>query len=203
MRLLLIRHGETADNVAQTIGSRPPGPPLSPVGVDQARTLAGRLAGEPIAAVHSSRALRAAETAAVAAAALGVPHHELHGLLEIDAGDLEGLSYADALPGYMGTMQKWWTDRDARIPGGESGSEFVARYDAAVASVVSTTDPASTAVIVSHEAAICVWAANTADNLDAEFSRTHGLRNTGVVALEGSPDRGWVAVSWDDDLLSR
>ena len=203
MRLLLIRHGETADNIARTIGSRPPGPPLSTVGHGQAAALADVLTDESVSAVHSSRALRAVQTAQTIALELGVPHTEIVGAHEIDAGDLEGRTYAEAVPLYMGTMQRWWTDREARIPGGENGSEFLSRFDAAVRAVVEDTEAGATAVVVSHEAAICVWAANTAENLDAEFSRSHGLRNTGIVALEGSFDEGWTAVSWDDRLLGR
>lgn len=203
MRLLLIRHGETADNVARTIGSRPPGPPLSERGVEQATALAASLAGTPLAAVHSSRALRAVQTASVVAEALDVPHVELDGLLEIDAGDLEGLPYAEAMQGYAGTMQRWWVDPEARIPGGESGVGFMARFDRAVAAVEAAAgSPDATVAIVSHEAAICVWASSTATNLDAEFSRTHGVANTGVVVLEGSSVDGWRAAEWDGEPLS-
>lgn len=203
MRLLLIRHGETADNVARTIGSRPPGPPLSPLGRRQAASLTTDLVDEPVVAVHSSRLRRASETALIVADGLGIPHREVDGAHEIDAGDLEGLPYAEALPRYAGTMQRWWTDPEARIPGGESGVEFTARFGTAVHRVVDATPPDSTAVLVSHEAAICVWAADTARNLDAEFSRSHGLRNTGSVVLEGSAAAGWVAVSWAGETLAR
>jgi len=203
MRLLLVRHGETADNIARTIGSRPPGPPLSAVGLEQATALAQVLEDEPVGVVHSSEALRAVQTARTLARALGVPHREVVGAHEIDAGELEGLTYAEALPVYMSTMQQWWSDREARIPGGENGREFLLRFDEAIASVIRGTGSEETAVVVSHEAAICVWAANTAENLDAEFSRTHGLRNTGIVALERSHAGGWTALSWEGHALER
>lgn len=196
MRLLLIRHAETADNVDRVVGSRLPGPPLTSTGREQARGLAARL--PPTSAViHSSHARRAVETAETVAEALGVPHAQVEGLHEIDAGDLEGRPYADALEGYAGTMQTWWTEPGTRIPGGESGSEFMDRFDRAVAAVLDGSPDDGLAVVVSHEAAICVWAANVASNLDAEFSRTHGITNTGVVELEGSPQDGWTVTSWD------
>lgn len=196
MRLLLIRHAETSDNVDRVVGSRLPGPPLTSTGRAQARDLGARLAHAP-AVVHSSQARRAVETAEAVAAALGVPHVPVDGLHEIDAGDLEGRSFDDALEGYAGTMQGWWTDPDARIPGGESGSEFIERFDRAVTGVVDGAPDDAVVAVVSHEAAICVWATNVATNLDAAFSRTHGITNTGVVELEGSPQDGWVATSWD------
>ncbi|WP_054146570.1 histidine phosphatase family protein [Frigoribacterium sp. RIT-PI-h] len=202
MRLLLIRHGETADTLARTLGSRPPGPPPSPPAREQAAAPAPALAHEPIVAVHSSRLRRAGETAVIGADSLDLPHREVDGAHEIDAGDLEGLPYAEALPRYAGTMQQWWTDPEARIPGGESGTEFTARFHAAVDRVVASTPADAPAVLVSHEAAICVWAADTARNRDAEFSRAHGLRNTGSVFLEGSTEGGWTAVSWDGEPLA-
>lgn len=197
MKLLLVRHGETIDNINRAIGSRLLGPPLSDIGRAQAASLSTELAGRGLARLHSSRALRAAQTAATAASALGIPHIEMDGVHEIDAGDLEGQLYADAMADYAGTMQRWWTDRSARIPGGESGAEFMTRFDAAINALAAQQDQDATFAVVSHEAAILVWASSTATNLDAEFSRTHGVRNTGIVELEGSPSEGWRAMSWD------
>jgi len=197
MRLLLIRHGETADNIARTIGSRLPGPALSGTGAAQAVALGQALEAEGLQRIHSSRALRAAQTAAGAANTLGIPRIEIDGAHEIDAGDLEGRPYTEAMAGYAGTMQRWWTDRSARIAGGENGIEFMARFDRAVDSITTGAGHEPVVALVSHEAAITVWAASTAINLDAEFSRTHGVRNTGIVELEGSTDGGWRAVSWD------
>lgn len=201
MRLLLIRHGETVDNAGRTIGSRMPGPPLSATGNAQAVALGEALAPEGLVRIHSSRALRAVQTAVAAANALGIPHVELDGAQEIDAGDLEGRTYAEAMSGYAGTMQQWWTDRDARIPGGESGTEFMERFDRAIRTITVGGD--AVAALVAHEAAITVWASSTASNLDAAFSRAHGVRNTGIVALDGSPDAGWRALSWDGLTLAR
>lgn len=203
MRLLLIRHGETSDNEARRVGSRLPGPPLSSAGVAQADELARALVAERLDRVHASRALRAQQTAAAVARASGLPVEPVDGVHEIEAGDLEGLPYADAMPGYAGTMQRWWTDRHARIPGGEDGIEFMARYDRAIASIAAQAGAGSVVALVSHQAAITVWASSTASNLDAEFSRTHDLRNAGVVALEGSPAAGWRAVSWDGIAIRR
>lgn len=196
MRLLLIRHGVTADNIARTIGSRLPGPPLSADGIAQASALARRLAGEQVSRIHSSRAVRAVQTAASVAEALRVPLHEVDGAQEIDAGDLEGLPHDEAMPAYFGTIQRWWTDRSARIPGGESGHEFMARFDGAIATICTRDEADGTVALVSHEAAIRVWASSTASNLDAESSRRLDLRNTGIVTLEGSVKDGWRATDW-------
>lgn len=50
--------------------------------------------------------------------------------------------------------------------------------------------------MVSHGAAIRVWTAARARNVDVPFAGAHRLDNTAVVILEGSPREGWQALSW-------
>jgi probable phosphoglycerate mutase len=56
---------------------------------------------------------------------------------------------------------------------------------------------AGTVALVSHGAAIRTWAAARAHDVDVAFAATHRLANTGTVILEGSPDDGWKALSWE------
>ncbi len=200
MRLLLIRHGQTIDNVKGELGTAVPGPGLTALGRRQAEAVPAALAAERINAIAVSTMLRTQETGAPLAAATGLTPHVLAGLREIDAGDLEGRSDEEAITTYQRTMFAWWTDFDARIPGGESGTEFAARYDAAIASLFAE-HPDGTVAVFSHGAAIRTWAAWNSTNVDAEFSRTHGLENTAVVVLEGGPTTGWRALSWQQTPL--
>lgn len=118
------------------------------------------------------------------------------GIREVTAGDLE------MLPGeseqgevYMRTVFAWAAgDTALRMPGGESGAEFLARYDAVVAEAAASG--AGTVAMISHGAAIRCWTASRADNVDIPFAAAHRLENTGVVILEGSPSDGWKALSW-------
>ncbi len=196
MRLLLIRHGQTIDNVHGALGTVVPGPGLTELGAAQAAAIPAALAGEAIDAVVVSTMTRTQQTAAPLAAALGLEPRIVDGLQEIDAGDLEGRSDEEAIRLYMGTIFSWWSSFDGRIPGGENGAEFSERYTAAIAEVYAE-HPDGTVAVVSHGAAIRTWGCWSAQNLDAEFSRTHVLENTGVVTLEGSPDGGWVATHWE------
>jgi probable phosphoglycerate mutase len=95
----------------------------------------------------------------------------------------------------MGTIFSWWVDTDARIPGGENGTEFFGRFDAAIEQITAEHD--GTVAVVSHGAAIRAWTARSSVNLDADFSRTHQLDNTAIVVMEGSPTHGWVTTQWD------
>jgi probable phosphoglycerate mutase len=96
---------------------------------------------------------------------------------------------------YMRTVLAWADgDTDLRMPGGENGTEFLARYDAVVAEAAASGAP--TVAMVSHGAAIRAWAAARAHNVDVTFAAAHRLENTGVVVLEGTPDDGWKALTW-------
>jgi broad specificity phosphatase PhoE len=218
MRLLLIRHGQTPDNVAGALGTLIPGPALTDLGIEQAASLPDALAGLNIEAIYVSTMQRTSLTAAPLADALGLKVQVLDGLREITAGHLEGKSDPDSIRTYMGTIFTWWTSFDARIPGGEDGTEFYARFNGAIETVakshmgpdmgtdmgtdadmgteMGTGTRAHTVAVVSHGAAIRAWTAWASANLDADFVRTHPLENTAVVTLEGTPQTGWVAVNW-------
>jgi probable phosphoglycerate mutase len=200
MRLLLIRHGQTIDNVHGALGTVVPGPGLTELGRTQAEAVPAALAAETIDAIAVSSMRRTHETAAPLASALSLEPAEYAGLREVSAGDLEGRTDRESIELYLSTLLAWWTDFGARIPGGESGTEFFARYDGVIRELADA-HPEGTVAVVSHGAAIRTWAAWSAQNVDAAFSRTHGLENTGIVVLEGSPDRGWLVHSWQDEPL--
>jgi broad specificity phosphatase PhoE len=199
MRLLLIRHGQTPDNARGALGAVVPGPGLTELGREQAAAVPDALAEEAIDAIYVSTMVRTHETAAPLAEALGITPTELPGLREISAGSLEQRSDPDAIRLYMGTIFSWADDPAARIPDAESGHEFFARYDDAIAEIASRHD--GTVAVFSHGAAIRAWASRASRNVGVEFSRVNHLENTAVVILEGSPDDGWVAEQWADAPL--
>ncbi|WP_308465680.1 histidine phosphatase family protein [Rathayibacter soli] len=202
MRLLLIRHGQTIDNVRGALSTVVPGPPLTELGFAQAAELPGALAGQPIEAIYASTALRAQLTAQPLARARGLQTQVLDGIQEIAAGDLEQRTDDEAIQVYVGAVVAWRQDRSVRIPGGEDGAEFFERYNAAVESIASRHAGDGTAAVISHGAAIRTWTSWAAGNIDEEFVRTHGLDNTAVVVLEGSPSAGWVITNWAGEPVS-
>jgi broad specificity phosphatase PhoE len=190
MRLFLIRHGQTPDNVLGELGTTVPGPGLTDLGLEQAAALVDALADEGVGALFVSTMVRTQLTAAPLADALGLVPTVLDGLRE-----LELRSDHEAVTTYLGTLLRWVDgDLDARVPGAESGHEFFGRYDAAVDQVVASGH--DVVAVVSHGAAIRGWSGRRGANAGAEFVREHPLANTGVVVLEGSPALGWVLVEW-------
>ncbi|MGW5329249.1 histidine phosphatase family protein [Streptomyces sp. NPDC004014] len=197
MRLLLVRHGQTPSNVGRLLDTAVPGPGLTPLGERQAAELPGALAGEDIEAVYASTLLRTRLTAAPLAAVRGLEVIVRDGIREVTAGDLEMLP-GDSPRGelYLRTVFAWAAgDTAVRMPGGESGEETLARYDAVVAEAAASG--AATVTMISHGAAIRLWTAARAANVDVGFAAARPLRNTGVVVLEGSPGDGWKALAWE------
>ncbi|MFF9622670.1 histidine phosphatase family protein [Streptomyces griseosporeus] len=201
MRLLLIRHGETPSNVGYLLDTAVPGPGLTALGERQAAALPAALAGEDIGAVFASTLVRTQLTAAPLAAARGLDVLVRDGIREISAGDLEMLpGDSEGARLYMTTVFAWADgETGLRIPGGESGEEALARYDAVVAEAAAFGT--GTVALVSHGAAIRMWTAARAANVDVPFAAAHPLRNTGVVALEGSPADGWKALTWAGEAV--
>ena len=193
MRLILIRHGQTPDNVEGILGSTIPGPALTDLGHEQAAAIPAALASETIDAIWISTMQRTGLTAAPLAEATGITPRVNDGFREIGSGEFEGRSDKDAVRGYMGTIISWWQDSAARIPGGESGDEFFARFTSAIALAVADHD---TVVVFSHGAAIRTWASAISRNIDEAFSRSHDLPNTAIIVMEGSPIDGWVTTQW-------
>lgn len=194
MRLLLIRHGQTIDNVRGALGTEVPGPGLTPLGEEQAQAVPAALADEHIETIYTSTLLRTQRTAEPLARATGIRPQVIEGIHEIFAGRLEQRSDAEAIRTYIDTIVAWQHDFGVRIPGGEDGHEFFGRFNGAIARVASQHD--GTVALVSHGAAIRTWASWASRNLDAEFTRSHDLRNTGIVVVEGSPSDGWVTTEW-------
>ena len=118
MAILLIRHGETADNAARIV--QLPASPLSPRGLVQAERLARRLAGMGIARIVSSDLARAVATAESLQRVTGVPLSLEPLLQERNFGDLRGTPYADVgfdmfAPDYAPPNGETWAALHARV----------------------------------------------------------------------------------------
>lgn len=197
LRLLLLRHGQTGSNVSGALDTAHPGADLTDLGRAQATAAARVLEAEPITAVHVSSRVRTHQTAAPLADALGLDLQVTEGLEEVSAGDHEMSADDAAVTSFLHTVGCWIKgDLDVRMPGGESGHEFLARYDSAIARVAGA-EPGC-ALVVSHGAAIRVWTSAQID--ESAVPEAHArLHNTACLTLEGHPETGWSLVSWHAD----
>ena len=193
MRLFLLRHGQTHGNVSGALDTAYPGLGLTDLGRRQATAAGKALADEGIGTIAVSTLTRTHQTAEPVATALGLTPVEHDGLREISAGDFEMGSDQEAILGYLGTVAQWIDgDLDHRMPGGETGRDFLARYDDAIARTCALG--VDTALVVSHGAAIRTWVTHRARGDHAPVHE--GLHNTGCIILDGSPEAGWSIVSW-------
>jgi probable phosphoglycerate mutase len=152
-RLLLLRHGETTpvrDGVAVPLLEGQSNPELDPVGVDEARRAAERLAGEDVAAIYVTPLTRTHQTAAPLAERLGVRPVVEPRLIEVHLGEWEGGQYRrrvaanDPIAARVIAEQRWDV-----IPGAEPMDRFAARVREGIEGVAAA-HPDRTVVVVSH-----------------------------------------------------
>ncbi len=198
MRLLLMRHGQTFANVSGELDTADPGLELTPLGHTQAAAAARALVSERLEAVYVSSRIRTHQTASPTSVERSLAPGQLDGLEEIGAGDFEMRHDHDAVHGYISTVATWLEGRlDVRMPGSETGEEFLHRYDAAVHRIVEAGH--RSALIVSHGAALRTWISSRMLPSDQAPSVTEPLHNTALIVLEGDPYDGWRLVSWQGD----
>jgi ribonuclease H / adenosylcobalamin/alpha-ribazole phosphatase len=151
LRLFLIRHGETADNLQMRyIGIR--NEPLTRRGMRQASQAAEALSQLPIEIVISSPLCRAADTAAKIRDACGVELRLDARLTEGSFGLWEGLTRAEVLElgsGDAEMLVRWESDPSCAPPGGESIESIQTRV-VALAEELANEFPDSSVALVSH-----------------------------------------------------
>ncbi|MGH3967904.1 MAG: histidine phosphatase family protein [Mycobacterium sp.] len=220
MILDLVRHGQSADNVAGIIGTTPPGAALTTEGATQAAYLASPDNPQALDApssydgIYASDFIRTQETAAdwlSAAGAPTTPVTDLSGLDEINAGfldgtqetELNGLLYLAAPLAWI-FGQYWVPELGSTI--NPNGAAFEESFSGAVQTIYdasgATTNGDLTDVAFSHELAIMTWVMMNVKNPDFQIllnglESSGFLSNTGQVVVDGNPTDGWTLVSWD------
>lgn len=157
MRLILIRHGQTAANVAYTMHTALPGPELTHLGQQQAAALLTALADEKIDALYACAYQCTALTAVPLAADRGRRVLVREGIREVSAGRREGASDHASHTAFLKLAFDWPVDPTTRVPDGESGLEVLERFDGVVDEAVRSG--VETVAIASHGVAIQVWLA--------------------------------------------
>ena len=128
MRLFLVRHGETESNrLGLALGRADI--PLNERGRWQAQRLAQALAAEPLVAVYSSPLCRALDTARPIAAEHRLEAQTEAGLIEMDIGEIEGLTFAEIRSRFPDLLEAWAgaIGPNQAMPGGERLVDVQAR----------------------------------------------------------------------------
>lgn len=190
MRLLLIRHGET-DHNAERLALGREDVPLNERGQLQSRALAEALAGASfgdITAVYSSPLQRATATASPLAEALELPVQIEAGLIEMEIGEMEGLTFPQVRERYPDFLRDWLSERlaDVTMPGGESLRQVQERGWATV-EAIRDRHPDETVAAVSHNFVILSLLCQVLGLPLARFrSLRHELAAVSVLELDAS-----------------
>lgn len=190
-RLILIRHGESAANLARVFAGQTD-VPLTEKGHAQAALTADYLAAhEKVDAVYASDLQRAYETACHVAEKFQLPVSPIPAFREIYAGEWEGRPFDEVAEAFAGDYATWRGDiGHARCTAGESFLELQARCTAAVARLAKRLE-GKTVVVATHATPIraleCAWAGVGADGAkDIPFVANASIT---VVEYEGEEVR--------------
>lgn len=165
-RLFCLRHAESENVVTGTAGVLPSAP-LTPNGRSQAVRAAAVLGPEPLAAIYSSTAVRARDTADIiartlgartlGARTLGIETIAVPELLEVGIGTAEGAADPTTRARTAEVLHAWVVHRDlsARVADGETGHDVVSRISCAL-STIAASHPGQTVAVVGHVASLTV-----------------------------------------------
>jgi probable phosphoglycerate mutase len=195
MRQYLVRHGESVYNLERRVQGQED-IELSARGHEQAqlvaawsRTLSDGAA--TIGEIWSSPLRRARETAAVIAAALGLPLMVEERLCELHAGIFQGHLWADLETTFPEELSRWRSgDEHYAIPGGESRAQLAARGRSALETLACRSTPGM--IVVAHGGVLTAALGSLmgrehpllAAAVEQPFPRLPPLANCSVTQLE-------------------
>jgi broad specificity phosphatase PhoE len=156
MQVILVRHGETASNRDRLALGRED-VALTDKGQIQAQMLAARLTedsaqGLRIDAIYSSPLLRARQTAGAIADTLGLVPKVVPSMIEMDVGQMEGLTREQLRSKHPEFMAAWFGEGAGEVPmpGGESLAGVQERAWAAIEQLRDRHAEDAAVIAVSH-----------------------------------------------------
>lgn len=187
MNLYLIRHGQTAHNRDGVSLGREDAP-LTDLGHQQAAAVAASLAGEPLDHIWCSPLARARDTAGALAAGRDLEPEVRQELIELDAGEAEGLTFPELRERFGAFLQEWVGPQghQAVMPGGESITDLDQRLAPVIAELRSATFRG--VAVVSHNFVLRVLACRLL-GLDAASFRSLSFDVASISAFVTEPRR--------------
>lgn len=205
MRLVLVRHGETDFNRQRRIQGRSD-LELNERGRKQAERLAQALKSERVEAIYTSPLRRAFETAQLIAHFHHLEVATLDGLMELDAGEVDGLTYDEMATRHGDFLEKWTSDcTSVRPPGGCTLHELQDQTWGAIQEITrrhqrptgeGEVTQGATVIAVAHFFPILSVACKVL-GLDLSECRRLRLDLASITTLDFNPSRT-VLASWND-----
>lgn len=153
-RLILVRHGRTAWNVAKRAQGHTD-IPLDDVGHAQAQAMAPLVAAGRPDRLWTSDLLRARQTAAYLEALTGLVAEPDPRLREFSMGERSGLTRQEFAARFPREYAAWLADDDSlQVPGAETTDEVIARIVPALRSYLAALPAGGVGVVVTHGACL-------------------------------------------------
>jgi probable phosphoglycerate mutase len=197
-KLILVRHGGTDDN-RNLVFQGQDGRGLNAHGRDQAARLAARLvaiAARP-AGLYTSDLERARETADILGRALGVTPQLDPDLREVFLGAWQGLTHDEVAARFPDEWAAWQRGEDLARGGGESYAQLGDRVARAIGRIADA-HAGGAAVIVSHGAALKIFAARVLGLATPGLRAFRVMTNTGVTVVERTAAGAYRLLVWND-----
>jgi 2,3-bisphosphoglycerate-dependent phosphoglycerate mutase len=185
--IIMVRHGASADAIPGVQFDLVDGhgdPPLSPVGKEQARAVADRLAGEPLDALFVTGLTRTVQTAAPLAERLGIEPVTITDLREVKLGDWEGGEFRirarnfDPIAVRAVAEERWDV-----IPGAETMETLAERVRRGIDAILEQTGPDRRAAAVLHGGIIGEVCRQATDSRPFAFVHSDNCSLTRLVVL--------------------
>jgi probable phosphoglycerate mutase len=183
-----VRHGETDSN-RQGLALGRADVSLNGTGRLQAERLAVALSTEPIVAVYSSPLSRTVDTARPIASAHGLAVQIEPRLIEMDIGELDGLTFTEVRDRYPGLLEAWVAHEgpSQAVPGGERLIDVQQRAAEAVCSLAEYHPDEAICVVTHNFVILSLLAGIFAIDLSGFRRLRHAV--AGITTLEISSDR--------------
>ncbi len=187
--LYLVRHGRTQGNLERLLHGATD-LPLDRLGLRQSQRVAERLAeNHPADTLVTSPLQRARTTAEIIGARLGLVPKVVPGLVEMNFGDLEGVSFDELVAKHPELAQRALdlNDWDLAWPNGESRREFHIRVRRTFEEIL-TAYPAHRVIVVAHGGVLGSFLAQVEGRSPNDW-RTYSLLNCSLTHVDVTPER--------------
>ncbi|MFM2294034.1 MAG: hypothetical protein RLZZ350_447 [Verrucomicrobiota bacterium] len=186
-RLLLLRHAEVEEKFHHLFGGRLD-MDLSPLGHQQAASLANYLRGQPIDALYASPMQRVQQTLAPLLAATTLRPTFLDGLREMDFGDWTGMKWSDIATRHHASTSQWLELlASGAVNGAENETTFRARVEKSLQQILRDS-AGQTVAVACHGVVVRMLLALALDQRLAQFGN-FAVDYASVTVLEFRPDR--------------
>lgn len=166
--IIIVRHGSTEWNEKERFRGLAD-LSLSQLGIRQAEATSARLADLPVKKIYASPLRRAMQTAAI----IGRPHNiqptSLDGIIDIDFGKFQGLSFNKAEAAYPDIFHEWMDNPHlVTLPEGENLAQVRERSSSALNEIIDGLK-GETVIFVSHKVVISMLVCHYLGMKDSQF----------------------------------